>query len=424
MIMKYPCFTLYFFFISMIVFVSFSYAEEENLIKAIEPSCAFSYDGDDFCWFHPRVATVPVIKNNGYSRVLMTLQKHLMVSDYYSGMFVSYTDDGGKTWMEPQPVPELDWVKDENGHIVSVCDVTPGWHPQTKKYIAIGIRLRYDDKGHQVRDRNGCLEGAYTIFDPEKNSWIKWKSLELGGELKNTFSIMPGCTQWIIEPDGTILLPIYFAKTQEDNNNNYSATVLRLKFDGEKLIYMEHGNIITHNVPRGMCEPSLAKYKDRYYLTIRNDERGYVTWSKDGLNYEPIQPWLFDDGSELGSYNTQQHWAVHSDGLFLVYTRKGANNDHIIRHRAPLFIAQVNTDTDKIFVIRKTEQIVFPERGATMGNFGVSAVSPEETWVTVGEGMFNKDAKQRGAKGCVLVGRIIWAKPNQQVISYLPSFPK
>lgn len=412
------------FFVSVHLFCMLAHTEEADLIKAIESVCAFRYDGDDFCWFHPRVATVPIIHTGGFPRVLMTVQKHLMVSDYYSEMYISYTDNGGTTWTEPQSVPELGWVKDEKGYTVSVCDVTPGWHPQTKKYIAIGIRLRYDKNGHQVRESNGCLEGAYAIYDPGKNQWTEWLTLELGGELKDTFSIMPGCTQWIVEPDGTILLPIYFARTKEDNNKNYSATVLRLKFDGEKLIYMGNGNIITHDVPRGMCEPSIAKYKDRYYLTLRNDERGYVTWSKDGLHYEPIRPWVFDNGTDLGSYNTQQHWAVHSDGLFLVYTRKGANNDHIIRHRAPLFVAQVNTDKDEVCVIRKTERIVLPERGAEMGNFGVTAVSPEETWVTVGEGMFSKGAKERGARGCVLVGRIIWSKPNQQVSSYLPSFSK
>ncbi len=415
---KYAILFCFVFLISLI-----GNAEEISLSFEIDTTCAFNYDGDDFCWFHPRVATVPVIKNDGYSRVLMTLQKHLMVSDYYSGMFFSYTDNGGKTWSQPQPIPELDWVKDERGHTISVCDVTPGWHPQTKKYIAIGIRVRYDDKGHQVRDRNGCLEGVYAVYDPEKNMWTKWQAIELGGELKDTFSIMPGCVQWLIQSDGTILLPIYFAKTIEDNGKNYSATVVRLNFDGAKMKFIEHGDVLTHNVPRGLCEPSLAFYKGKYYLTLRNDERGYVTWSKDGLHYEPIQPWLFDDGTELGSYNTQQHWASHSEGLFLVYTRKGANNDHIIRHRAPLFIAQVHTDEDKIYVIRSTERIVFPERGATMGNFGVNAVSPEETWVTVGEGMFN-NARERGAKGCVLVGRIIWSKPNQQVVPYLPLFPK
>ncbi len=394
----------------------------DELITEIKRDCIISYSGDDFCWFHPRLATIPIIDNNGYPRILMTLQKHLMVSDYYSGIYISYTDDGGKTWTTPQLVPELDWVKEEDGVTASVCDVTPGWHQKTKKYLAIGIRVRYDDKGHQVRDRAGRVEGVYAVYDPVNNKWTNWKKLDFKGELENCFSTMPGCTQWIVEDDDSILLPIYFAKTIEDNNKNYSATVIRYTFDGENLKFVENGDILTLNIPRGLCEPSLTKFQGKYYLTLRNDERGYVTCSDDGLHYKPIKPWVFDDGSELGSYNTQQHWATHSDGLFLIYTRKGANNDHIIRHRAPLLIAQVNPDYDNICVIRNTEKIVFPERGATMGNFGVYPVSPNETWVTVGEGMFN-NARARGAQGCVLLGRIVWSTPNKQVTHIFKPFP-
>src|SRR6185436_12067028 len=103
---------------------------------------------------------------------------------------------------------------------------------------------------------------------------------------------------------------------------------------------------------------------DRFYLTLRNDQRAYVTTSRDGLHFDAIRPWTFDDGSDLGSYNTQQHWLAHSDGLFLVYTRRGANNDHIIRSRAPLFIARV--DPEKLCVIRSSERILIPERGGEM----------------------------------------------------------
>ena len=105
---------------------------------------------------------------------------------------------------------------------------------------------------------------------------------------------------------------------------------------------------------------------------------------------------------------SQQHWLAHSDGLFLVYTRRGANNDHIVRHRAPLFMAQVNPET--LQVMRSTEKIVVPERGAEMGNFGACAISETESWVTVSEGMFMKDSKTRGAEGATLVARILWAK--------------
>ena len=110
---------------------------------------------------------------------------------------------------------------------------------------------------------------------------------------------------------------------------------------------------------------------------MRNDERGYVTTGSDGLHFESPKPWTFDDGFLLGNYNTQQHWVTHSDGLFLVYTRKGANNDHVFRHRAPLFIAQV--DTEHLCVIRETERILVPERGTRLGNFSVTSVDEKQT---------------------------------------------
>lgn len=65
--------------------------------------------------------------------------------------------------------------------------------------------------------------------------------------------------------------------------------------------------------------------------------------------------------------------------------RETSNNDHVFRHRAPLFIAQV--DPQRLCVIRATERILVPQRGARLGNFGVTDVSQEETWVTVAEWM-------------------------------------
>jgi hypothetical protein len=170
-----------------------------------------------------------------------------------------------------------------------------------------------------------------------------------------------------------------------------------MKFDGGTLTYVTQGRELNLAVPRGLYEKSLTWYRGRYYLTIRNDQKGYVTVSDDGLNFESIRPWTFDDGSDLGSYNTQQKWVTHSDGLFLVYTRRGANNDHIPRHRAPLFIAQV--DTDKLHVIRSTERVAVPERGADIGNFDATTVDARETWITT-------------AGGSAHLARIRWAKPN------------
>jgi hypothetical protein len=226
------------------------------------------------------------------------------------------------------------------------------------------------------------------------------------------FLVCPGCVQWLVKSDGTILLPTYFrGATGED----FSVTVLECAFDGETLSCLRNGDELTLQGGRGLCEPSLALCRGRYYLTLRNNSRGYVTVSEDGLHFAPIRPWTFDDGRELGSYNTQQHWLSHSDGLFLAYTRRGANNDHIVRNRAPLFLAQV--DPERLQAIRATEQVLIPERGVMLGNFGAAAITREESWVTDAEFMADDQPHPRGADGSVWSARVLWSRPNLTVAS-------
>ena len=119
------------------------------------------------------------------------------------------------------------------------------------------------------------------------------------------------------------------------------------------------------------------RFGGKYYLTLRNDVRGYVTTSDDGLHFAPVKAWTFDDGQDLGSYNTQAHWLTHSDGLFLTYTRRGADNDHIALNPAPLLIAQV--DPQALQVIRTHGKVLLPERGVMLGNFGAAAVTANES---------------------------------------------
>jgi hypothetical protein len=217
-------------------------------------------------------------------------------------------------------------------------------------------------------------------------------------------------------------LPVYYFPNKDDIL--YRSVVLRCRFDGETLTCVERGDDITWDVKRGAYEPSLTKFGDKFFITIRNDVSAYVATSDDGLHFGKLKEWTWDDdGKPLGSYNTQAHWVTHSNGLFLVYTRKGANNDHIMRHRAPLFIAEV--DPVKLQVKRKTEQILIPEKGATYGNFGVVNVNADETWIIDCELMQNPKKKQddktdkapepnpRGATGKIYAARILWNQPNK-----------
>ncbi|MDZ4859292.1 MAG: sialidase family protein [Candidatus Hydrogenedentes bacterium] len=360
------------------------------------------YNGEDWMWFHPRVAAIPGAGKDGNPAIIMTLQRHLNISDYYSGLYTMRTDDLGKTWSGPKTIPELAWRTGAEGEDISVCDVTPGWHAPTGKVIAIGVQVRYGKQGQQLEDKPGSTCGAYSIYDPATDAWTPWQTLEVPGPEKKFWSVGPGCVQWLVEDGGSLLVPIYF---KSPDTEQYSVTTLRCAFDGTKISVTGQGNEMTLAVERGLCEPSLVKFKGLYYMTIRNDQKGYVATSTDGLTYGPMKEWTFDDGSDLGSYNTQQHWLTHGDGLFLTYTRRGADNDFVFRHRAPLFMAQV--DPVKLNVIRATEKILMPNRGATFGNFGAVPINETESWVTDAEGMFG-EARQRGAEGSVFVARITW----------------
>src|SRR5205814_10357455 len=124
---------------------------------------------------------------------------------------------------------------------------------------------------------------------------------------------------------------------------------------------------------RGLYEPGLARFQGKFYLTMRNDRAAYVATSTDGLHFSEPRLWTFDDGADLGSYNTQAHWVIHSDGLFLSYTRRGADNDNVIRHRAPLFLAQV--DPEYLVVWRATQRVLVPNKGAQLANFAMVDVN-------------------------------------------------
>jgi hypothetical protein len=368
------------------------------------------YD-ETYCWFQPRAAAIPRKTGEEPPIVIMTLQKHLESSDFYSGLYTMRSDDLGQTWSPPQEQPALGWRSLPDDITLGICDFVPGWHAPSGRLLAIGHTVRYRNRVLMASPQPREL--AYAVYDPEMDQWDPWRMLEFPDQEK-FWSAGAGCAQWVIKDDGTLLVPQYFCPPEmrgEGARARSASTVVHCSFDGTQLTYLEHGDELTLDVPRGCDEPSLIQFQGRYYLTIRNDEKGYVTAGDDGLHFAPLKPWTFDDGAELGSYNTQQHWLAHGGRLFLVYTRRGANNDHIFRHRAPLFIAQV--DPDHLCVMRATEQVLIPERGATMGNFGAGPITQGESWVTVGEGMFFPEVyKKGGATGAVFVARVRWQPDN------------
>ncbi|HYW80611.1 MAG TPA: sialidase family protein [Thermoguttaceae bacterium] len=389
-----------------------SHAADERLDFTIELTTARKgFDGEK-CWVHARAGVIPPKATGNPSEtplVVMTLNELLLSgSDVFYATNDMRSTDLGQTWDGPRSHTATMGRRTEPDDVeVAPCDLTPMWHAASGKLLCTGQNVRYtgDRRPMSVRRR----ETIFSVYDPAERTWSPWQTMAMPNMPRFQHS-GAGSTQRLDLPNGDILLPIYFKRPEE---KQHSAAVVRCRFDGRTLSYIEHGDELTVPVQRGFCEPSLTRFGDRFYLTLRNDVKGYVTSGPDGLHFDEPKPWRFDDGSELGSYNTQQHWVTHSDGLWLVYTRRGADNDHVFRHRAPLFIARV--DPERLCVIRATERILVPERGARLGNFGVTDVSPNETWVTVTEWMQPPGVEQHGSDNSLFIAKIKWNRPNRLV---------
>jgi hypothetical protein len=389
-----------------------------------EPSAPFAldldvirrgYDGTT-CMVQARTGVIP---RAGGPPILVTTMSPLLVagSDVYLDVHDMRSDDGGTTWTAPTAQPNLARRPDGTlaGKPAEIVpgDLWPKWHAASGRLLATGHTFHYvDDTGPAPGAKRAT---CYTIYDPEARSWSPWRVLmNRTGDAIYPYSA--GCAQRLDLPDGEILLPVSGGRTAD---RPYAETrVVRLAFDGETLTLLEEGNALRRDTARGLAEPSLTRFGDRFYLTIRHDDAGYVSTSADGRHFAEPQPWLWDDGTDLGSYNTQTHWVTHDDALFLVYTRRGAGNDHVFRHRAPLFIAEV--DPVRVRVKRDTERIAVPERGARLGNFGITDVSAAETWIVTGEWMQTWKQASRiipvhnpfGADNATYAARIRWTRPN------------
>jgi hypothetical protein len=374
------------------------------------------YDGKT-CWVHARAGAIPPKTANDTAApiVVMTTQKLLITGfDVFYALHDLRTDNLGNTWDGPREHTTLGRRNVPQGGEIVIADFWPQWHARSGKLLGIGHTIRYINNA--VADDKNFRSTAYSVYDPQARSWTEWKTLAVP-EHSVVASSGAGCVQRYDLPNGDLLLPVYY-NMRAGRVVPLGSLVLRCRFDGATLKHMEHGNELTFPTGRGFGEPSLAKFGDWFYLTLRNDNFAAVCRSRDGLHFDKPRKWNFDDGRDLGSYNTQAHWVVHQDGLFLVYTRKDAKNDHVFRHRAPLFIASV--DPEKLVVRRSTERILVRERGARLGNFGVTTVSPDETWVTVTEWMqtwgpnYIMPVKNKyGADNSIFVAKIRWNRPNK-----------
>ena len=342
-------------------------------------------------YFHPKATLIP-----GNS-LLMTLQT-IGASDYFGDVQYTFSDIKSKcgNWTKLNSIPGFERKKLENNVYEGICDVVPDYHEATGSVLTMGFNVYYRN-GKLYEPSSELFNGnesylkrfpVYAVMD-SKRKWItQRKKLEFP-EFDDCSIYSSNCSQRLILANGKIILPItfgYFGK------HDRLVTTLLCNFDGKELSVLKRGSILKLPVGRGLLEPSIVFYREKFFLTLRaEDNRGYLSVSSDGMNWGAVQQWSWEDGTKLTMSTTQQHWLKLGGKLYLVYTRKNCKNDKVFRWRSPLFIAEF--DMEKLCLKKDTEQIVFPMRPhwenpesiGLMGNFHPLALSETEAIITVGE---------------------------------------
>lgn len=379
--------------------------ERPNLIAGIERVTLHKGRDGGVTWFLPRVCMVP--QTGGGVTALMTLQT-IAGSDYYGPVHWRESKDLGKTWSEPQPVPGFGRRPFSGEMEEAVSDVLPTYHAKTNTTLALGEIIYY--RAGRYFPEQPPRYPVYAVRDA-KGNWSERRKL-VWDDPRTSAIYAVGSSQTVVLKNGDLLIPVSFRPKER---TDYAVTSLLCSFDGKELKIKRVGTTLHNTVKRGLLEPQLTVFDNRYLMTIRaEDGFGYVSTSTDGLTWSPAESWKWDNGQPLEMSTTQQHWLTHADGLFLSYTRKAEENANVMRWRAPLYLAAVDRKTLRL--IRSSEQIVFPLIGDGLndpthvphyGNFHVNNVNADESWILAGEVI------PANFRGDLLLARVKWTRPNR-----------
>ena len=331
---------------------------------------------------------VPEVATDGKGLVLLSWQKLLLTgSDVFYGQYLTRSTDGGKTWSEPEDQLALADTREGRFRVCHCASVRYSF--RNRRWFALGLESLYaDDKVPYQKYENGrpFQRPLYVRVDAEKGRFTGYEVLPFPFPYEGAmpFGQMVECD------NGDIIVPFYFkriGKPGGDIGSHRSCCVtVRYAFDGDSLRIVKAGEQVEdYSLRRGLGEPSLARLGDKYYLTLRSDERGMFAESDDGLVFSKPKTWCWENGEPIGNRNTQQHWLVGDKGLFLAYTRERSDNGHVFRNRAPVFMARF--DPVRGCLVRGTEMTLVPELGARLGNFCCTAAGPDEAWLVTAEWM-------------------------------------
>jgi len=337
-------------------------------------------------------------KDTAFLRYGMLL---LSGSDVGVGSYVRKSTDGGKTFGEAVPFHGIE--KEENGVRTKMGGGYLFYNKHHDKWLMFGKSISYENDKHPVLI-NGIAPGDphLSFFNPET---MQREPILTPIPFPFEYVTADPFSQPFEFDNGDMMLTFYYTA---ESHKQARVVSIRFALEGDHLVIVKVGEpiIVGKEHRRGVYEPSMTYLDGKYYIALRTDEIGMFAVSDDGYHFDTPRPYVWDDGSVLENYNTMQRWVRHPDGLFLVYNRKGAHNDHVFRHRAPLFMTRF--DEDRQCLIRDEEIVVVPELGARLGNFYVTDVSDKEAWITVGEWMQPVGCEKYGSDNSIWRTKILF----------------
>ena len=308
-------------------------------------------DGSGTTWFFPRYCRL------GDGSCFMTVQG-IEESDYYTPVCESYFD--GEKWSYPQVLDGFGWRLCRENIYEAFGDFVPYYHAPTDTVLMTAINfyykdgMLYDTLGDFCDTRVPDLK-RYSAWSARNNKG-EWSTIlekiKIPGMDGSIYSC--GCSQWVFKGDHDVYIPFSYGFI---DRRDRMVCVCRFYYDGKELRFIEKGNTLEFPCNRGLLEPSVIEFGGGFLMTVRTEDgKAYHSRSEDGLHWESLEAWTFDDGNILETESTQQHFLVCGQRIFLVYTRKTDYNTGMLRFRAPLFIAELN---EKLEMIRDSEQIIF-----------------------------------------------------------------
>jgi len=351
------------------------------------------FDGKE-CKIYPNLVKTEKYMYISYQMLLLT------GSDVFNDSFFVKSIDGGKNFGAPEKLQRLETVND--GIRSNFTRSTEYYSKYHKKWFTFGSQTSYENDKQPI-----CIGGiavttaGYIIRDEESGHYVgEIIPLPLPFEC---ISAVPHAQ--IVECENGDFLLSFYARPKGDEKS--SVIVVRYEYKDGRISIVDTGSLLGYpQGKRGIVEPSIAKAGGRYYMTLRSDEQGLFSVSDNGLDYSTPVPWKWDDGEILQNYNTMQRWIRYKDQLYLAYTRRGAHNDHVFRHRAPMFMARF--DEKNQCLVKDSEVILVPELGARLGNFTVTDVSENEIWLLTAEWMQPIGCEKFGSDNSIWIAKIIF----------------